>query len=400
MSPVVRTVLKTVFKTRPSSLPEIGPAIAEILRALSVLAEKDPALFEKSSRRQNGEGAVSRTPDLAVLLRRWEQRREEYFVELQSRVCPSCGSADHDPLFLSQDGYPYVRCNACAMWYVQRYLPNEVWARYQREEADVAALHDRQFALSVTEERQAAEQLRFGGYFEAIRPFCPQARLDVLSYLDVGCYTGNSLRVASSRGMRAYGIDGSRRVVEYVRRERTDLSIYSSLSELRRAAAGPRFDLVSFWEALEHEPEPLAVLRECRDLLRPGGLLALTVPNAHSTLPLVLRDYCFYCFGGMDLQGHINLFSPDTLASTLQAAGFEMLTLESLYSTNWEQVLFYLSGQWEKIYCLKNLRSGSCQEFDAPTWSESFTNDIGPDLSRLEKTLRFGPMIFAIARAA
>lgn len=392
--------MRPVLWPPPSSLPEIGPVMAKMLRAISDLAAKDPSVFTKVARRQSGDGPVSRTPDLGVLLRRWEQRREEYFAFLQSRVCPSCGSSDHEPLFVSQDGYPYVRCNACRMWYVQRYLSNEVWARYQRDEEDVVALHDRQFALSVTEERLAAEQQRFGGYFDAIRPFCPDARLEGLSYLDVGCYTGNSLRVASSRGMSAYGIDGSPRVVEYVQKEHPDLRIHPSLSALRREEPGRRFSLVSFWEALEHEPEPLAVLRECRDLVSPGGLLALTAPNAHSALPLVLRDYCFYCFGGMDLQGHINLFSPETLERTLQAAGFELLSIETLYSTNWEQVLFYLSGQWEKIYCLKNLRSGSCQEFDAPAWSEPFMNDLGPDLSRLEKTLRFGPMIFAIARAA
>lgn len=389
-----------VSRTTPSSLQEIGPRIAEMLRALSDLAAKNPAIFTRLAPRKGGEGPVSRTPDLAVLLRRWEQRREAYFAELQSRVCPCCGSSDHEPLFVSQDGYPYVRCAECRMWYVQRYLPNEVWARYQRDETEVVALHDRQFALSVSDERYAAEQQRFGGYFEAIRPFCPKASLEGVSYLDIGCYTGSSLRVASSLGMLAHGIDGSPRVVEYVQNERKDLRVYPSLSQLLRETGGRRFGLVSFWEALEHEPEPLRALRECRGLLLPGGLLALTAPNAHSTLPLVLRDYCFYCFGGMDLQGHINLFSPETLGRTLQTAGFELLSLETLYSTNWEQVLFYLSDQWDKIYCLKNLRSGTCLEYDAPAWSGELFHQIGPDLSRLEKTLRFGPMIFAIARVA
>jgi 2-polyprenyl-3-methyl-5-hydroxy-6-metoxy-1,4-benzoquinol methylase len=385
-----------LFRITPTSLQEIGPVIAQMLGALSDLAARDPGLFSGVTRRKQGDGAVSRTPDLALLLRHWEHRRDAYFAHLQPRRCPCCGGAEPEPLFVSQDGYPYVRCAACRMWYVERYLPNEVWSRYQQEEAEVAALHDRQFALSTTRERYEAEEQRFGGYFEAIRPFCPQATLKGVSYLDVGCYTGSSLQVASSRGMIACGVDGSPRVVTYARRQANDLRVYASLPEVRKVSGG--FGLVSFWEALEHEPEPLRVLQECRELLRPEGLLALTVPNAHSTLPLVLRDYCFYCFGGMDLQGHINLFSPETLTRTLRAAGFELLSLETLYSTNWEQVMLYLSGQWEKIYCLKNVRSGSCLDYDAATWAGEMANHLSPDLSRLEKTLAFGPMIFAIAR--
>jgi hypothetical protein len=73
--------------------------------------------------------------------------------------------------------------------------------------------------------------------------------------------------------------------------------------------------------------------------------------------------------------------------------------VETIYSTDWEQVLFYLTGQWDKIYCTRNLRSGSCVEFDAPAWTAELAQMIGPDLSRLEKTLRFGPMILLIARA-
>ncbi len=383
----------------PPSLAEIGPLLAKLLGGLSDLAANDPSVFARSSRRKRGQGAVSRTDDYASLIRIWEERKEAYFAQSQERLCPCCGSAEREPLFVSQDGFPYARCVRCSMWYVWRYLPSEVWARYQLDEPDVMTLHDRQFGSSCTGERYAAEEARFAGYFEGFRPFCPNASLTGLSYLDVGCYTGNSLRVAAAHGMTAYGVDGNPRVVDYVRAHRPELHLYPTIADLGKDLGGRRFHCVSFWEALEHDPEPLRALRRCRELMEPMGILALTVPNAQSALPLLLREYCFYCFGGIDLQGHINLFSPTTLVQLLATAGFEPVSVETIYSTDWEQVLFYVTGQWDKIYCTKNLRSGSCVEFDAPAWTEELAQMIGPDLSRLEKTLRFGPMILLVARA-
>ena len=59
------------------------------------------------------------------------------------------------------------------------------------------------------------------------------------------------------------------------------------------------FDAVLLTEVLEHSFEPLAVLKECRQVLRHGGTLFITVPMAHE-LHQEPHDYFRYTSHALD----------------------------------------------------------------------------------------------------
>jgi hypothetical protein len=69
---------------------------------------------------------------------------------------------------------------------------------------------------------------------------------------------------------------------------------------------------------LEHLHHPLDVLRRCRALLEPGGILALEVPNLNF---LVRKSYRY----PLSRTLHLYHFSPVTLAALVRAAGLEVL---------------------------------------------------------------------------
>lgn len=80
-----------------------------------------------------------------------------------------------------------------------------------------------------------------------------------------------------------------------------------------------RYELVVAGEVLEHVPDADVFLLGCRQLLRPGGRLCLTVPNACSP-KIGLRS-----LAGREVihPDHRTYYGPRTLARTLHGAGFE-----------------------------------------------------------------------------
>src|SRR5206468_279811 len=85
-----------------------------------------------------------------------------------------------------------------------------------------------------------------------------------------------------------------------------------------------------------------ASLRLAAGLMKPGAWLALTVPNARNVQFAVLREFCFFAYGGYHGIGHINMFSPESLRRALTAAGLELVHLSTEFGTDWRQLVYYL----------------------------------------------------------
>jgi 2-polyprenyl-3-methyl-5-hydroxy-6-metoxy-1,4-benzoquinol methylase len=86
-----------------------------------------------------------------------------------------------------------------------------------------------------------------------------------------------------------------------------------------------RYQLIVAGEVLEHVGDADAFLRGCRRLLRPGGRLCLTVPNACSP-KIGLR-----ALAGREVihPDHRTYYGPRTLARTLRGADFEPESMAS-----------------------------------------------------------------------
>jgi 2-polyprenyl-3-methyl-5-hydroxy-6-metoxy-1,4-benzoquinol methylase len=98
------------------------------------------------------------------------------------------------------------------------------------------------------------------------------------------------------------------------------------LTEIDVPAAS--FDIVTLWHVLEHVPNPHLVLRKVYAVLKPGGMIAVAVPNEENFLVrrrfgrVKMNPFAPLPFGG---EIHLSYFRPATLRATLRAAGFDVV---------------------------------------------------------------------------
>ena len=141
--------------------------------------------------------------------------------------------------------------------------------------------------------------------------------------LDVGCATGAFLEVAREAGWRGEGVDISEYALSRAQEKGFDVHRGTLPGVLLPAES---YDLLTLWDVIEHVPDPTATLAECRRALRPGGILAISTPDAGSLLARVLRGRWL---GFRSLDEHLYFFSRRTLSAMLAEAGFEVREIRS-----------------------------------------------------------------------
>jgi 2-polyprenyl-3-methyl-5-hydroxy-6-metoxy-1,4-benzoquinol methylase len=137
--------------------------------------------------------------------------------------------------------------------------------------------------------------------------------------LDVGCATGLFLHEMSRSGWHVAGVEPIGSAADYASR-RFALEVYQGT--LGTAPYGATtFDVVTFWDVLEHTFSPAGELAKAAFLLKPGGLIAISVPNWESIERWLFGRH----WQGLDPPRHLYVFNRRTLTMLLNQAGFRIL---------------------------------------------------------------------------
>lgn len=112
------------------------------------------------------------------------------------------------------------------------------------------------------------------------------------SFLDIGCGEGWALDYFQRQGWDVLGLDFSSFSLEkfhpQLRNRLRTGDLYEEVQKL--VATGQQFDVLWLDNVLEHVLEPVELLRQCRQLIRPQGVLVVDVPNDFSALQQHLLD--------------------------------------------------------------------------------------------------------------
>jgi SAM-dependent methyltransferase len=141
--------------------------------------------------------------------------------------------------------------------------------------------------------------------------------LEGKSILDIGCGRGGLLKAFARMGCECCGVERTEFPSEA---EAQGIRFYRGLLE-DISFEPASFDVVILWHVLEHMESPIAVLREINRILRPGGILAVAVPNFGSFQARLFRKHWFH----LDLPRHTHHFDPDSLARSLGEEDFRVI---------------------------------------------------------------------------
>jgi 2-polyprenyl-3-methyl-5-hydroxy-6-metoxy-1,4-benzoquinol methylase len=145
--------------------------------------------------------------------------------------------------------------------------------------------------------------------------------------LDAGCGWGVTLLSLERRGYQAVGMDISRSALESLDSPGRAL-IEADLTQPLPAGLEP-YDAVLALDVIEHLDDDRTAVERLGSLVRPGGLLVLSVP----ALPELYSEFDV-------VQGHRRRYVPETLSAAFAASG---LQVESLFW--WGQWLLRVFGR-------------------------------------------------------
>ena len=152
--------------------------------------------------------------------------------------------------------------------------------------------------------------------------------------LDVGCSSGAFLAIAKQLGFDAEGVEPASKAAQSA--IQAGFKVHSGTLQSAGFATGI-FDALTLFEVIEHIKSPLELLKECRRILQPGGILLIGTGNSASWTAAVMKSRWQY-FHIEHHGGHISFFNPLSMRLLAERTGFTLQRLET------RNVLFYEKG--------------------------------------------------------
>lgn len=140
-------------------------------------------------------------------------------------------------------------------------------------------------------------------------------KLGVGKVLDVGCGSGLFLLAMQQQGWEVAGVEPNETAAQFGQK---NLQLHVQTGDVFVLEPSAAFDLITFWDVLEHTHSPKAVLQYAYQLLKPGGFLALNVPNWGSLERQFFRERWI----AIDAPRHLYHFTTQTVVELLEACGF------------------------------------------------------------------------------
>ena len=158
------------------------------------------------------------------------------------------------------------------------------------------------------------------------------------SLLDIGCGEGFGLQYFATQGFSVTGLDFSNAGICM---HNPDFEGHVEVGDLfdlisNKIDSSFKYDVVLLQNVLEHVLEPLQLLSIIKRLLKPHGLVVITVPNDFSiTQHALLRNGCITREFWVCPPDHLSYFNFESLKNVLLASDFHIHDLIADFPVDW-----------------------------------------------------------------
>ncbi len=227
-------------------------------------------------------------------------------IELETTVCPMCGSNRTTCSPYVKPPFQVVRCTACNLWYLNPRLAADVAAAYY-ESDEYFSSGDVGYGDYAAQE----SSLRTG--FRALLARLERLRVTGGRLLEVGCGYGYFLDESRKYFDERIGIEPSP-AAAHAAGKLTGAIVLTSIDELPTEKT---FDFVFASHVIEHIYKPVSFTKQLIAHLRPDGVIVYTTPDMNS----FWRKLMGQRWPSFKYPEHVSFFDSDTLPRLFDCAG-------------------------------------------------------------------------------
>ena len=250
---------------------------------------------------------------------------------MPQQICPVCHSSKNDIFVahaydrqfnLSIRKYDYFKCKVCSVVFISPF-PN------LDEIAEFYPHSDQYYAY---DPRNVPETYR------VIRKYCQDKNIFIQTQLrlffpfinfeqtgrvlDFGCGVGHFLDGMKQLGWETCGIEIGDEAAAIATKNH---HILEDVHQLINHYPEAYFDLITYFQSIEHLPKPVEVLKVIRKFQNPSGKTIITTPNTDCSL--AAREKVNW--RGLECPRHLCLFNPVSVSYLLTEAGFSKIQVKT-----------------------------------------------------------------------
>lgn len=170
---------------------------------------------------------------------------------------------------------------------------------------------------------------------EQYRHFMEVCRLEGKKILEAGCGAGEFLEIWKEFPVDAYGVEHKESLAEAARQQGLQVQQGFIGSEDDRLKEAP-FDAFVSFNFLEHQPDPVGMLRGIYENLTEDGVGLITVPS----FEYFQEHGSYYEF----IRDHIAYYTEETLSRLLELCGFQVIEMKRFNLDTIEAIVIKRKG--------------------------------------------------------